>query len=142
MMTLSSLVSTMGLQWWVVLLLTCVNYISLSIKPHLVFVSWQLYRIGAPVSQAIAPVTYMWQPISQQNTSMELDGCDESMKDLGEKSDLVQHCDSFRRLLVWIHASAFVEGYDNLKLACQKEVHFFSLLFYSIILFFSKCMST
>ncbi|KAE9618839.1 putative ribonuclease P [Lupinus albus] len=84
--------------------------------------SAMLYRIGALVSQAIAPVTYMWQPISQQNMTMELDSCDESMKDLGEKPDLIQHGDSFRRLLVWIHASAFVEGYDNLKLACQQEM--------------------
>lgn len=98
-----------------------------SVKTHLIFVSWQLYRVGSPVSQPIAPVTYMWRPISQQNMSMELDGNDESMKhdvDLCKKSDAMQHGASFRQLLVWLHASAFEEGYDNLKLACQKEVHF------------------
>ncbi|KAK7269596.1 hypothetical protein RIF29_22329 [Crotalaria pallida] len=84
-----------------------------------------LYRIGAPVSQAIAPVTYMWHPISQQNMSIELDGSNESMKvdiDFCEKSDRMQDSALFRQLWVWIHASAFQEGYDNLKLACQKEI--------------------
>ncbi|KAK7281365.1 hypothetical protein RIF29_09297 [Crotalaria pallida] len=83
-----------------------------------------LYRIGAPVSQAIAPVTYMWYPISQQNMSMELDGSNESMKvdiDFCEKSDRMQDSALFRQLWVWKYASAFQEGYDNLKLACQKE---------------------
>ncbi|KAK7256212.1 hypothetical protein RIF29_29650 [Crotalaria pallida] len=72
-----------------------------------------LYRIGAPVSQAIAPVTYMWYPISQQNMSMELDGSNESMKvdiDFCEKSDRMQDSALFRQLWVWIHASAFQEG--------------------------------
>ncbi|OIV91014.1 hypothetical protein TanjilG_16974 [Lupinus angustifolius] len=101
---------------------TCPENHNDSVVSGINYGSAMLYRIGAPVSQAIAPVTYMWQPISQQNTSMELDGCDESMKDLGEKSEIIRHGDSFRRLLVWIHASAFAEGYDNLKLACQKEM--------------------
>lgn len=30
---------------------------------------------------------------------------------------------SFRQLLVWIHASAFSEAYDALKLASQKQVY-------------------
>lgn len=33
---------------------------------------------------------------------------------------------TFRQLWVWIHASAFTEGYDALKLACQKEVSMLS----------------
>uniref|UniRef100_F6HS99 Uncharacterized protein n=1 Tax=Vitis vinifera TaxID=29760 RepID=F6HS99_VITVI len=29
-------------------------------------------------------------------------------------------CSSFRQLWVWMHASAFNEGYDALKFACQE----------------------
>ncbi|KAL5159309.1 Ribonucleases P/MRP protein subunit POP1 [Glycine soja] len=96
-----------------------------------------LHQCGAPVSQPIAPVTYMWQPSSQQNMSTELDGrnhCtsfgqhdigNDSNKhgvELSEKSGKMKHGSSFRCLWVWIHASAFEEGYDNLKIACQKEM--------------------
>ncbi|RZB60213.1 hypothetical protein D0Y65_043123, partial [Glycine soja] len=37
-------------------------------------VSSQLHQCGAPVSQPIAHVTYMWQPSSRQNMCTELDG--------------------------------------------------------------------
>ena len=81
----------------------------------------------------------MWQPSSQQNMSTELDGRNDYTSfrqyDIGndlnkhgvelcEKSGKTKHGSSLRRLWVWIHASAFEEGYDNLKIACQKEVHF------------------
>ncbi|KAJ1411574.1 Ribonuclease P/MRP, subunit POP1 [Sesbania bispinosa] len=96
-----------------------------------------LYQVGAPVSQPIAPVTYIWRPTFQRNMSSDLDGrnhhssfrqhdiSDEPIKhdvDLYEKTDRMKHDSSFRHLWVWIHASAFEEGYDNLKLACHKEM--------------------
>lgn len=84
----------------------------------------------------------MWQPTFQQNiTDLGVrHDCssfrqqyisDEKINpdvDLCEKSDRMECSDSFRHLWVWIHASAFEEGYDNLKLACQKEVHFLLLI--------------
>ncbi|KAL2331135.1 hypothetical protein Fmac_018716 [Flemingia macrophylla] len=69
--------------------------------------SAMLHRLGAPFSKPIAPVTYIWRPTFKQNMSTELNGRN--------------HPTSFRHLWVWIHASAFEEGYDNLKIACQKE---------------------
>ena len=81
----------------------------------------------------------MWQPSSQQNMSTELDGrnhCtsfgqhdigNDSNKhgvELSEKSGKMKHSSSFRRLWVWINSSAFEEGYENLQISCQKEVHF------------------
>lgn len=38
-----------------------------------------------------------------------------------------EDCVDVRKLWVWIHASSFSEGYAALKLACQKQVDFFSL---------------
>ncbi|XP_061339678.1 ribonucleases P/MRP protein subunit POP1 isoform X2 [Gastrolobium bilobum] len=80
-----------------------------------------LYQIGAPVSQPIAPVTYIWRPTFQQNTSTEQDGRNYNTCGQHDISD-ESHGSSFRHLWVWIHASAFEEGYNNLKLACQKEM--------------------
>ncbi|KAF7804937.1 Ribonucleases P/MRP protein subunit POP1 [Senna tora] len=92
-----------------------------------------LHGVGAPVSQVIAPVTYMWQP---QDTSLKLGGVEHrttfrqhDMNDEASTYD-IDECDksdrrqgaSFRQLWLWIHASAFTEGYDILKLACQKEM--------------------
>ncbi|XP_058728863.1 ribonucleases P/MRP protein subunit POP1-like isoform X2 [Vicia villosa] len=83
-----------------------------------------LHQVGAPVSQAIAPVTYMWRPTLQENIT-DLGVSNEKVipdVDLCEKSERLESSCSFRHLWVWIHASAFEEGYDNLKLACQKEM--------------------
>ena len=62
----------------------------------------------------VAPVTYMWRPVFSQEMNLKLDAVD-----LEHRATA-----SFRQLWVWIHASAFGEGYDVLKLACHKEVHF------------------
>ncbi|MED6110832.1 hypothetical protein PIB30_046453 [Stylosanthes scabra] len=83
-----------------------------------------LYKVEAPVSQAICPVSYMWRP-TFQNINGEHDISDELMKhdvESAESSDRMKHSASFRQLWVWIHASAFGEGYDSLKFACQKEM--------------------
>ncbi|XP_028770268.1 uncharacterized protein LOC114727720 isoform X2 [Neltuma alba] len=94
-----------------------------------------LCGVGEP-SHVIAPVTYMWRPVSNQDVSLELDVehrtsfrqhdmSDQTSKreiDECEKSDSMRPSASFRQLWVWIHASAFEEGYDMLKLACHKEM--------------------
>ncbi|KAK8464349.1 hypothetical protein PHAVU_011G184700 [Phaseolus vulgaris] len=96
-----------------------------------------LHQVGGPISPPIAPVTYIWQPTSQQNISTQLDErnhytsfgqngiSNDSNKhdvELCEKSDKMEHGSSYRHLWVWIHASAFEEGFDNLKIACRKEM--------------------
>ena len=81
----------------------------------------QLHHIGAPVSKLIAPVTYMWRPDCLRNRHNGVAAVD------GEgvmKPESTEYSSSFRQLWVWIHASAFNEGYGALKLACQKEVNF------------------
>jgi len=110
-----------------------------------------LHQVGGPISPPIAPVTYIWQPTSQQNISTQLDErnhytsfgqngiSNDSNKhdvELCEKSDKMEHGSSYRHLWVWIHASAFEEGFDNLKIACRKEVHFLSQLTWSFLLYF------
>ncbi|XP_037491232.1 uncharacterized protein LOC105640062 isoform X2 [Jatropha curcas] len=79
-----------------------------------------LRHVGANVSQLIAPVTYMWQPShlwNGENRGNE-NNYDGSNKPLSSES-----CPSGRQLWVWIHASAFSEGYDALKSASQKQMN-------------------
>ena len=62
----------------------------------------------------------MWRPSCLRNrengnTEHGSGGCDETQ--------ISDACSSHRQLWVWIHASAFSEGYDALKFACQKQVH-------------------
>ncbi|KAJ7962012.1 Ribonucleases P/MRP protein subunit POP1 [Quillaja saponaria] len=88
--------------------------ISHSLLSGVTYQSAMLYRIGAPVSQSISPVTYMWQPVSQKF----MYNVDET-----NKPDNIECCASVRHLWACIHASAFNEGYNAIKLACQKEMH-------------------
>lgn len=79
----------------------------------------QLHHVGAPVPQSIAPVNYMWRPIHQQKTGVDTEGPNSN----GHDKDQSGECPpSFRQLWVWIHPSAFSEGYDALKFACVKQV--------------------
>ena len=85
----------------------------------------QLHHVGAPLSQPIAPVTYMWRPVCQQNRDSDAmdrdgDGCD--------KPENIESGSSSRQMWVWIHVSAFSEGFDALKFACQKEVRILNLV--------------
>lgn len=77
----------------------------------------QLHHVDVPVSKPIAPVTYMWRACCQQNavTAHESEEC--------KRPESTEGHSTFRQLWVWIHASAFSEGYGALKLACQKEVY-------------------
>lgn len=84
------------------------------------FLFLQLHHVDVPVSKPIAPVTYMWRPCCQQNgdtnfAAHESEKCNRPESTAGHST--------FRQLWVWIHASAFSEGYGALKLACQKEVY-------------------
>ncbi|CAK7348447.1 unnamed protein product [Dovyalis caffra] len=79
-----------------------------------------LHHAGEPVSQPIAPVNYMWRPSCLRNREYGdnehgYDGCNETqISDAGS---------SHRQLWLWIHASAFSEGYDALKFTCQKQMN-------------------
>lgn len=88
----------------------------------------QLYHVEPPISQAIAPVIYMWRPSQLPKRKDEEEGGD-SIRTDGAVSNR-DHVD-FRKLWVWIHASSFSEGYTSLKVACQKQVVIF--LFFEVI---------
>ncbi|RVX09243.1 Ribonucleases P/MRP protein subunit POP1 [Vitis vinifera] len=75
-----------------------------------------LHHVGAPGSKSIAPVTYMWRPIQKKDIGI---GAEHDV-DSVNSTQTNECCSSFRQLWVWMHASAFNEGYDALKFACQK----------------------
>ncbi|CAI0452243.1 unnamed protein product [Linum tenue] len=76
-----------------------------------------LHHVGQPTSQAIAPVSYLWRP--SPVVSGEKGGNEHSSME-GDMLQSSEPCCSSRQLWVWIHASAFTEGYDALKFVCQK----------------------
>ncbi|KAI9173800.1 hypothetical protein LWI28_006760 [Acer negundo] len=76
-----------------------------------------LHHVGVPLSQPMAPVTYMWKPYP--NHDREGDG---NFQNAVECNDPHVCHSLFRQLWLWMHASAFDEGYNALKLACQKQV--------------------
>ncbi|CAA7028008.1 unnamed protein product [Microthlaspi erraticum] len=79
-----------------------------------------IYHVEPPVSQVIAPVTYMWRPSQLPKRRDEEKGGDCVGNDCPVSNG--DHVD-FRKLWVWIHASSFSEGYASLKLACQKQMN-------------------
>ncbi|XP_010679406.1 ribonucleases P/MRP protein subunit POP1 isoform X2 [Beta vulgaris subsp. vulgaris] len=63
--------------------------------------------------KAICPVTFMWRPVRQHlNVGTEDQGSDE-----------IESSSHLRQLWIWMHPSAFGEGLDSLKLACQKMMN-------------------
>ena len=89
----------------------------------------QLHHVGAPGSKSIAPVTYMWRPIEKKDIGI---GAEHDV-DSVNSTQTYECCSSFRQLWVWMHASAFNEGYDALKFACQKLVNcrdYLSLIYF------------
>ncbi|CAM8904449.1 unnamed protein product [Rhodiola kirilowii] len=75
-----------------------------------------LYHVGSLSPQAVAPVTYMWRPVQPQKTrSDEL--CDKKECD---DSNSLKHHSRHRQLWIWLHASAFDEGFEALKLASSR----------------------
>ncbi|XP_031373046.1 uncharacterized protein LOC116189756 isoform X2 [Punica granatum] len=81
--------------------------------------SAMLHHVGEPTGRPICPVICIWRPLNEKNLeNAELDYSDNGHTEPrnSEGSKL------FRQLWVWIHASAFGEGYNALKSACQKEM--------------------
>ncbi|OWM80050.1 hypothetical protein CDL15_Pgr010028 [Punica granatum] len=79
----------------------------------------ELHHVGEPTGRPICPVICIWRPLNEKNLeNSELDYSDNGHTEPrdSEGSKL------FRQLWVWIHASAFGEGYNALKSACQKEL--------------------
>ncbi|KAK3435169.1 LOW QUALITY PROTEIN: hypothetical protein EUGRSUZ_D02543 [Eucalyptus grandis] len=80
---------------------------------------FKLHHAGTPLSKPIAPVMYMWRHLDQHNTGKVQQDCTLNREGVPENIDgSVPFC----RLWVWIHTSAFTEGSDALKCACQKEM--------------------
>lgn len=78
-----------------------------------------LHHVGTPVSKPIAPVVYMWRHLDQHNTGKVPQNC--ALNEEGVPKN-IDGSIPFRQLWVWVHVSAFTEGYDALKCACQKEM--------------------
>ncbi|XP_048126996.1 ribonucleases P/MRP protein subunit POP1-like [Rhodamnia argentea] len=78
-----------------------------------------LHHVGTPLSKPIAPVIYMWRHLDQHNTGKVQQDCALNGEGVPENID---GSVPIRRLFVWVHVSAFTEGYDALKCACQKEM--------------------
>ncbi|CAH8306635.1 unnamed protein product [Eruca vesicaria subsp. sativa] len=91
-----------------------------SILTGLSYGNAMLYHVEPPVSQVIAPVTYMWRP-SQLPKRIDEEKVGDCVGNDGPVSN-GDHVD-LRKLWVWIHASSFSEGYASLKLACQKQIY-------------------
>ncbi|GMH02302.1 hypothetical protein Nepgr_004141 [Nepenthes gracilis] len=69
-------------------------------------------------SQIICPVTYMWRPFHQQVNDI---GAGHTNSD-GNNEKLRAVCPTDKhQLWIWIHPSAFGEGYAALKSACQAK---------------------
>ncbi|KAJ4969165.1 hypothetical protein NE237_015866 [Protea cynaroides] len=78
-----------------------------------------LYHTGLLNSQPVAPVSYMWRPLDGQKLDIDAENLTSNG---GSESQNTTCKSSFRQLWIWIHAAAFVEGYDALKFACQKLI--------------------
>ncbi|GAV83063.1 POP1 domain-containing protein/POPLD domain-containing protein [Cephalotus follicularis] len=83
-----------------------------------IYGSAMLHQVGGPHSQSIAPVIYMWRPFDQQTG--EDDSHDHNAVEHNEPPRMGSNS-SFRQVWVWIHISAYSEGYDALKFCCQKQ---------------------
>ncbi|XP_010530506.1 PREDICTED: uncharacterized protein LOC104807090, partial [Tarenaya hassleriana] len=90
--------------------------VSDSILAGRIYGSAMIHQVGGPFPQPIAPVTYMWRPYHLPDR--EYDG--EGSNDVGTEN---RDGNDSRKCWVWIHASSFSEGYDSLKLACQKQMN-------------------
>ncbi|XP_022727953.1 ribonucleases P/MRP protein subunit POP1 isoform X2 [Durio zibethinus] len=93
--------------------------VSDSVLSGITYGTAMLHHVGAPSSQPIAPVTYMWRPHQE---SKEDDN--DNYLDVVECNDPCRngYHSCFRQLWLWIHASGFSEGYYALNCACQKQM--------------------
>lgn len=70
-----------------------------------IYATTMLHHGGASKSNTIAPVIYMWRPIQQSTDTNAESG----------------RANGIRQLWIWIHAAAFTEGYNALKIACESQ---------------------
>lgn len=89
----------------------------------------QLHHVGSS-PQSIAPVTYMWRPIQLDKICSD-EPCGHADSD---GSRCHKHNSSHRQLWIWIHASAFDEGFEALKGACSKLVKICTNTNYQVLL--------
>ncbi|PHT31413.1 hypothetical protein CQW23_27750 [Capsicum baccatum] len=82
-----------------------------------IYGSAELHHVGATFAKTVAPVTYMWQPQQCRKADAKVDHAD-----ICGEQQKVDGCASLRRLWVWIHAAAFIEGYNALQNACERQV--------------------
>ncbi|KAF9619843.1 hypothetical protein IFM89_009594 [Coptis chinensis] len=85
-----------------------VDKLSASVLSGMSYGCAMLHHVGAPFSQLICPVKYMWRPHVRHDVDTE-----------AGSSPIVSGSD--RQLWVWIHAGALDEGLGALRLACQKQ---------------------
>lgn len=79
----------------------------------------QLCHVGEPTGWPIAPVICMWRPLDEHRLDVSWQNVPANGHSELQDS---QGSNPFRQLWVWMHASAFGEGYNALKSACQIEV--------------------
>ncbi|XVF72760.1 hypothetical protein PTKIN_Ptkin12aG0146300 [Pterospermum kingtungense] len=91
--------------------------VSDSVLSGITYGTAMLRHVEALFSQPIAPVTYMWCPRELSKEDDNNNGLD--VLECNEPCSIDSHS-CFRQLWLWIHASAFSDGYDALKCACQK----------------------
>ncbi|OMO82107.1 Ribonuclease P/MRP, subunit POP1 [Corchorus olitorius] len=90
--------------------------VSDSVLSGITYGAAMLHHVGAPLSKPIAPVTYMWRPYQQSKE----DDSNSFGDHVETEPSRISYHSCFRQLWIWIHASAFSEGYDALKCACHK----------------------
>ncbi|KAL2460020.1 ribonuclease Ps [Abeliophyllum distichum] len=82
-----------------------------------IFGSAMLHHAGKPFSPTIAPVTYMWRPLTRIAVNREVHNAS-----LCDEQQIIDNGAPFRQLWVWIHSAAFREGYDALRSACERQM--------------------
>ncbi|OVA02515.1 Ribonuclease P/MRP [Macleaya cordata] len=98
----------------------CLEELSTSVLSGVCYGSAMLHHVGAPFSQLIAPVTYMWRPLIKKDIEIE---AEKVSIPAGSSTTCSSTCDSpFRKLWLWIHAAAYSEGFDALRCASQKQM--------------------
>ncbi|KAF5205132.1 Ribonuclease P/MRP, partial [Thalictrum thalictroides] len=83
------------------------------------YVTPWLHHVGAPFSQLISPVTYMWRPFSRLSINTSAGSNQIGSGSISNSSSICSS--SFRHLWVWIHAGALREALGALTIACQKQ---------------------
>ncbi|XP_051122354.1 ribonucleases P/MRP protein subunit POP1 isoform X2 [Andrographis paniculata] len=76
-----------------------------------------IHHVGKPFDPPIAPVTYMWQPLQQMSANVG-----GSNTDISDSEEMVKNDSIIRKVWIWIHAAAFRDAYDALRLSSEKPV--------------------